>query len=95
MSKEDILLLWVLSASNNEAPLRERRGSICPTYAHTEVEAQQQCTEWMAEQFMLGLRDIDVKCYPGGYLAGQSTWWPGSLPQPKTDEAGHAATSTN
>lgn len=89
MSKEETLLLWVLCASNNEAPLPERRGSICPTYARTEIEARQQCNSWMAEQVILGLGDIEAKCYPGGYLAGQSTWWPGRLPQSKTEETSH------
>jgi hypothetical protein len=71
MPSEETLLLWVLCASN------DRQGSLCPAYARTEIEARQQCNEWIIEQAMLGLKDIEVKHYPGGFLAGQSTWCQG------------------
>lgn len=74
MPGKEILLLWVINAFN------EKQGSLYPVYAHSEVEARQQANGWMIEQAMLGLRNIEAKCYPGGFLAGQKTWWPGSIP---------------
>lgn len=74
MSNEEILTLWILRAFNDE------QGAICPVYASSEVKARQQANSWIIEQAMFGLRNIEAKHYPGGFLAGASTWWPGRIP---------------
>jgi len=73
------LLLWVFVASN------DRIGELNHTYARTEIEARRQVNDWIAEQVMLGRKDIEVKHWPGGFMAGYRTYWPGSIPAQQKD----------
>jgi len=80
-NEESQLLLWVFVASD------DRIGELHHVYARTEIEARKQANGWMAEQAMLGRKDIEVKHWPGGFLAGYRTYWPGSIPvQPAQSE---------
>lgn len=84
MSSEEYLLLWVFHATNAKS------GVISHTYAHTENEARIQMSPWMAEQVASGLADIEVKHYPGGFMPGQSTRWPGRIPASALRQSGES-----
>jgi hypothetical protein len=67
--KSTSLLLWVFVASD------DRIGELHHVYARTETAARQQTMmSWIAEQAMLGRKDIEVKHWPGGFLAGYRTY---------------------
>lgn len=84
---ESRLLLWVFVASDGNI------GELHHTYACIEIEARQQVNAWIAEQAMLGRKDIEIKHWPGGFLAGHRTYWPGSIPvQPEQSEQQHKTT---
>lgn len=73
-SEETRLLLWVLCASDG------RIGELHHVYASTEVKARQEANSWIIEQAMLGRKDIEVKHWPDGFVAGHRAFWPGSIP---------------
>lgn len=83
--QEERLLLWVFCASDG------RCGELTHTYARTETEARAALLGWMTEQTMLGRKNIEVKHWPGGFVAGYRAYWPGSIPvQPQQEsELGH------
>jgi len=80
------LLLWVFCASDDKV------GELHHTYARTEAEARAALLGWMTEQAMLGRRNIEVKHWPGGFMAGYRAYWPGRIPaQPQPEsEIDHA-----
>ncbi len=83
---EEKLLLWVFVASDGKV------GELHHSYARTEVEARQQEIGWISEQTMLGRKNIEVKHWPGGFVAGHRAWWAGSIPVSRT-ETSHATTT--
>jgi len=68
------LLLYVFCASD------ARCGELNHTYAHSETEARAALLGWMTEQSLLGRKNIEVKHWPGGFVAGYRAYWPGSIP---------------
>jgi len=84
---ESRLLLWVFVASDGKV------GELNHTYAHTENEARAALLGWITEQAMVGRKNIEVKHWPGGFMAGYRAYWPGSIPAQSTESgAGHATT---
>jgi hypothetical protein len=77
-------LLWVFVANGDKI------SELNHTYARTENEARVQLKTWMAQQARRGRDNIEVKHYPGGFMAGHRAYWPGSIPASQAEQNGEA-----